>query len=233
MQPKLVCPDIDAGAKPRLVAGKDALDQTVKAKRLECRLVRLDADPAVIVEHIRLFAVLMYDINQLSAEIHHETVHKIDPVHLPAVTRHVCHMELTLIDEVLRRHAITVLCRKVIQHLRADRKVIRSPVRVQLPVALTAAPDPDEIVEHGRETHHCRVRVRLAPVFHPVEHVRLCLGMHRIDLHQMLLVPVVRRVVVHGDLFPDAVRQKTHRVIVPRRGVVHGDSLFLLIVMPL
>ena len=229
MQTQLMRHTRNIRAQTHLVARENALDQAVKAEFFESFAVRLQADPAVIVEHIRLFAILMYNIDQFAAEGDDKTVDELHPVLFVLCRRHMGNVQLALIDEIFRSHPVSVLLLELIERERADREIIRCPVREQIAAARVGSPDPDEIIEKRGETYNIRLRMILAPAVHPVKHVLLRGGITRIDLHQMLSGPGIRDVIVHRDLFPDPVREEIHRILMPERAVVDRDNSVLIL----
>ena len=72
----------------------------------------------------------------------------------------------------------------------------------------------------------------LTPVLHPGQHIGLGLRIPGIYLHEVLLIPVVGGVVVHGDLFPDPVGQETHCVFVEGHNILHRHSACRLVIAP-
>ena len=232
MQAQLVGIHLHAGAQPRLVAGEHALDQAVKAEFLESSVVGLDPHPAVVIEHIGFFPVGMHHVNQLLPKGDDKIVDERHPVRFPLISGHVGHVQLSLIDEILGRHAVAVFLFKLVQSPLAHGKVVGTPVRKQVAAAFVASPDPDKIVEHGGEAHHRGRRMGLAPVFHPAEQIFPGFRIHGIDLHQMLLVPVVGGVVVHGNLFPDPVGHEADRIGMEGHGGSDGDASAFRVVAP-
>ena len=232
MQAQLMGIHLYTGAQPRLIAGKYTLDQTVKAELLESSVIGLDSHPAVVIEHIGFFSVGMHHIHQLSAEGNDEIIDEFHPVRLPFISRHMGHMQLSLVDEVLGRHAVTVFLFKLIQSPLAHGEIIGAPVRKQVAAVLIASPDPDKIVEHGGEAHHRGCRMGFAPVLHPAQQIFPGFRIHGIDLHQMLLIPVVRGVIVHGNLFPDPVSHEADRISVERHGGSDGNASAFRIIAP-
>ena len=157
----------------------------------------------------------MYDIHQLSAELNDKVVDKVHPVFFVRICRHMGHMKLSLVDKVLRRHGVAVFFPEFIQRPLTHRKVIGAPVSEKISAGGIASPDPHKIIEKGGEPHHSGVRMLLAPFYHPFPQIFPNLRIAGINLHQMLLVPVIRSVIVHGNLFPDPVSQKAHRIFMP------------------
>ena len=205
MQTQFMYRHIHACAQSRFVTGEDTFDQSVEAKLPKSSVVRLHTYPAVIIEDIRLFTVGMHHIDQLSAEGNDEIIDKCHPVRLFCVAGHMGHMQLSLIDKIFRCHTVTVLFLEFLQCRNTHSEIIGTPVGEQIPVPLTASPDPYEIIEHGSKAYHRGIRMGLAPVLHPAKQILLIFRVSGIDLHQMLFVPMVRSVVVHGDLFPDTI----------------------------
>ncbi|MNC11182.1 hypothetical protein D3C75_588720 [compost metagenome] len=72
-----------------------------------------------------------------------------------------------------------------------------------------------------------------APILHPVQHIRLRFRIHRINLHQMLFVPVIRGVVVHGDFFPDPVGHEADCVFMPRYNSGQNHIPRFAVIIPL
>ena len=216
MKPKLMDSYVHARAESGLVSRKDTFYQAVKAKLPISSIVRLQAYPAVVIEDIGFLSIVVDDFNQFLSKGNDKIIDKCHPVRLARISRHVRHMELSLVDKVLRSHSVAVLFRELVQSQVAHGVIVRSPVREQMPVSFAAPPYPDKIVEHGSKTHHSGVGMRLAPVPHPVKQILPDLGISGVDLHQMLLVPIVGSMVVHGNLFPDAVCQEAHRVFMER-----------------
>ena len=205
MQTQFMYRHIHARTQSCFVPGEDTFDQSIKAKLFKSSVVRLHTYPAVIVEDIRLFTVGMHHIDQLPAERNNEIIDKCHPIRLLRISRHMGHMKLSFIDEIFRCHTVTVLFLEFLQRRNTDGEIIRPPVREQIPIFLAAAPDPHKIIEHRGKTYHGGIRMGLTPVLHPAKQILLILRVSGIDLHQMLLVPMVRGMVVHGDFFPDTI----------------------------
>ena len=232
VQAELVGVHVRAGAQPRLIAGEHALDEAVKAEFAEPAVVGLHAHPAVVIEYVRLLAILVHDIDEPAAEGDDEIVHESHPVLLLRRGGHVGDVQAALVDEILRRERVAIPLLKQAQRTRADGEIIGSPVGEQVAAALVRAPDPHEIVEQRGEAHHRGGGVALTPAAHPGKQIRLRFRVDGVDLHEMLLVPVVRGVVVHGDLFPDAVGEEAHGVGVERDGAADLHRALLRAVGP-
>ena len=142
-------------------------------------------------------------------------------------------MQLTLIDEIFCCQLIAIYFGKFIQCTGAYCKVIRCPVRIKLSVAFTTSPDPDEIIEHGSKTNYCRSRMLLTPVLHPVLEIFLCLRIYRINLHQVLFIPMVRCMIIHRDLFPDTVSQEAYCIGMPWSNIMQFYAVICAVVAPL
>ena len=155
----------------------------------------------------------MHQLHQLFSEIHYIAVGKSHIVPLLFTGGHMGHVKLTLIDKILRTKSIAVCLFKFLQSQRAYGKIIRTPVRIEVPVFLFASPYPDKVVKQGGKTHYRSVRVGFAPVFQPLVKVVPGLFFSGVYGYQMLLVPVIGHVIVHGNFFPDTVRQKAYRII--------------------
>ena len=232
MQPQLMGGNIHPCTEPCLIAGENALDQPVKAEFMKSSVIRLYPYPAVIIKHVGFLSVFMHHIDKLLPKGNHKIIYEFHPVGLSLRAGHMGHVKPALIDEILSLHGITVLFLKLVQSQSADGIVIGTPVREKLAVSLTAAPDPDKVVEHGGEAHHRGVGMGLAPVLHPAQHIFLRLRISGIDLHQMLLVPVVGGMIVHGNLFPYAVGQKAHRIFVEGCDSLYNYRACFLIIAP-
>ncbi len=135
------------GAQSGLIAGKHTFDQSVKLKLRKCITIRLQSYPTVIIEYIGLFPVTVYDLYQLLAKIHDETVDECHPVFLTLFRRHMRHMQLALMDKVLRCHPIAVCLLELVQRQRTYRKIIGAPIRITVLPPRVASPDPDKIVK--------------------------------------------------------------------------------------
>ena len=223
---------IHSRAKSCLVTGEHALNQTVKAKFLEFSIVRLYANPAVIIEYIGFLAIFMYHINQLFAKGNYKFIDKRHPVCLLFCTGHMGNMKLSLIDKILCRHGITVFFCKFIQCDITHCIIIGAPVREQIGISLAASPNPYKIVEHGGKPDYRCIRMGFTPVFHPAQHIFLGFRISGVNLHQMLLIPVVCGMVVHGNLFPDTVCQKADRIFMERSNSLQGNGTRLLLIAP-
>ena len=143
------------------------------------------------------------------------------------------HLEFPLIDEVLRCERIPVRFFKFLQRQRADRKVVGPPVCKKIPVPFTAAPYPHKVIEQGCKPHDGRMGMLPAPVLHPHLHKFAHFRITGIDLHQMLFIPVVRYMVVHGYFFPDTVCKKTYRIGMERRDPCNRHGLRFPVIGPL
>ena len=231
VQAEFVDRDVDAGAEARLVAGEHAFDEAVESELMEPPVVRFDPDPAVVVEDVGFLAVAVHDVDQLAPERDHEVVDERHPVGFAFRAWHVRHVKLAPVHEILGRQAVAVPFRKLVQSLRADREIVGRPVGIQMPAAFAAAPNPHEIVEHGREPHDRGRRMRFAPAHHPVAEIRARFLVPRVDLHQVFGGPVVRGVVVHGNLLPDAEGHEARGIGVVRHG--RGDRHDTLTITPL
>ena len=168
MQAQLVGLHLCPGAKTRLVSRKHAFNQPVKSKLGEKFAVRLHAYPAIVIKYIGFLAVTVYQFHQFFSKIHHETVGKGHIIPLLFACRHMGHMKLSLIDEILGAKCIAVRLFKFLQSKRTYSEVIGTPIRIKIPVFLPAAPNPDKVVKQGCKTHPRCVGMGLAPVFQPL-----------------------------------------------------------------
>ena len=220
-------------AKPCLVAGEYAFNQAVKTELMKSSVIGFHAYPAVIIEYIGLLAVLMHHINELLPEGNDEIIDKLHPVGLPCRTRHMRYVQLSFVDKVLCRHGVAVPFLELIQRQGTDRVVIGTPVGEEITIAFAAAPYPHKIVEHGSKPHHGGIGVGLTPVSHPSQQIFLRLRISGIDLQQMLLVPVIGGVVIHGNFFPDTICKEAHRIFMEWHRRFYGYRTVSLTVLPL
>ena len=232
MKPQLMGIHLHPCAEPGLEAGEHALDQPVKTEFLKPSVIRLDSHPAVIIKNIGFFAVFMYHINQLPAEGNYKIIDKFHPVRFFPAARHMGHMQFSLVDEVLGSQFIAIFRGKIIQCLFAHREIIGTPVRKKVPVPDIASPYPNKIIKHGSKTHNSSGRMGFTPLLHPLQEKFLCLRVNGINLHQVLFIPIVGSMVVHGNFFPDTIGHKAHRIGVPCGGLLNGHTAFFLIVTP-
>ena len=222
MEPQLMHRRINARAHPDFITRKHALDDAVKAEFLKVRAVRFNAHPAIVIKYIGTLAVTVDQIHQFFAVPGHKLLGKLHVIPLVSRRRHVGHLQAALVDKVLCRQGIPILGRKIIQRLFRYGKVIAAPVRKQILVALIAAPDPDEVIEHTGKPHHVGLGVGLAPIFQPVVQKVLSFLGARINRQQVLTGPAVGNMVVHVDLFPGAPCQKADRVSMEQHWTCHS-----------
>ncbi len=175
----------------------------------------------------------MHDIYKGAAKKDDKVINKFHPVKLAGIARHMGDMTFSLIDEVLSGHRITESFGKIVERPFAYRKIIGTPVRKKRAAFLMGAPNPDEIVEQRCKTDYGRVGMGIAPVFQPVDKIFACFRIPGVDLHQVFLIPLIGRMVIHGDFFPDTIGKKTDGIVMPRNGVRNGDGSFFPFIIPI
>ena len=210
-------------AQPAFKPGKHALDQAVKPDGGEIFAAGLHAHPAVVVEDVGFLAEGVDDVHQRPGLVRHEPLNEIHVVPLVSRGRPVGGLQLSAVDEVLRRQGVAVFLPEGVQRRGAYRKVVAGPVGKPGSAPQIAAEDPYEIIEQRGQPDHVRLRVILAPDPQPVLQILPSHGMPRIQLPQVLALPVVGGMVVHVDLFPDAPCQEGHGIPVVGRASPDGD----------
>jgi len=224
MEAEFMDGDIHAGAQANLVAGEDAFDEAVKAKFGEACGVRLHADPAVIVEDKGFPAEAMNNVNEFATERDDEVIDELHPVEFVLIAGGVCNVEFAAIDEVFGNEAVTVTARELVKRQRTDREIVGRPIGEEIAAAGIGTPNPHEIVEKRGESHHCSGGVSFAPVNQPFFQVRADGFVAGIELHEMLFVPMIGGVVVHGDFLPHAVCHEADGVFVKGDGTADGND---------
>ena len=64
----------------RFKAVENSINNPIKVEIFEPFQSRLHADPMVVVEHIRFFAILVNQFDTFFAKVHHEVMDKLHPV---------------------------------------------------------------------------------------------------------------------------------------------------------
>ena len=149
------------------------------------------------------------------------------------IPRHMSHMELSLIDKIFRCQGISILFCKLIQCQFTHCKIIRSPIREQRTSLFVRPPDPHKIIKQRRKTDYRSIGMFLTPAFKPPLQIFTDRGISGVDLHQMLLIPVICSMVIHGDLFPDPVCKKAHRIFMPGNHILYRYRFLLFIISPI
>ncbi|MNC11183.1 hypothetical protein D3C75_588730 [compost metagenome] len=89
----------------------------------------------------------MYNVNELLAEADHKIINESHPVELALLRRNMTDAILPAVYEILSCQRVAIFFSKEVKRSGTHRKIIGTPVREQMAVALTAAPNPGEIIE--------------------------------------------------------------------------------------
>ena len=147
MQPDFVGRHIGPRAQAAFKTGENALDQAVKADGGKALAIGLQAHPAVIVEHISFFAVLVHDVHQHPGLFRHESLDEFHIIPLVGGGGHMGDLQFPLIDEILGGEGIAVCLLKGLQRGGADGEIVAAPIGEAVAAAHIAAENPNEIIK--------------------------------------------------------------------------------------